>query len=128
MRQPDACPFRNERPARLALLIRDLRARRGATQVRERERTRAGDETVHRQPPVTELVVEDPQIRARFRWWTVDRNHLRDIAPREFTSERQVAGDEPLCRVCQRFADAEKPMMIGRNEAVATGQVKRRTD
>jgi hypothetical protein len=79
------------------------------------------------QPPVAELGVQQALVGVRLWRRTVHRNHARDVVAAELARQRQVAGNDALSGVGQRFADAEEAGVIRRNEAVSAGNVNHRT-
>ena len=96
-RQRHPGPFADRRPALDAIVAGDLRAPRHRPDLAERQRQRAADEAVHRQPPIGEAAGGEALIIRRVRSGRAvgaeDGGHL---GGRIFAGHRRAVGDQPL--------------------------------
>src|SRR5208282_2251111 len=114
--QRHAHPFGDIRPSLFALDHSDLGARRVAFKLIERKRGGPGDHAVDRKPPLSEPSSLKALELVSRRLDLVGEGRLRNLATREFTSQR-VPGQQALRSVGERFAEAVDAAVIGRDEA-----------
>src|SRR5260370_37396139 len=72
----NAGPFGDEGPTLFAGLMRNLRPRRKALQLRERETEGTGDQSIHRKPPIREFTGQQPLIAFVLGNFTASRKHF----------------------------------------------------
>src|SRR5262245_61410025 len=95
MRQGNAGPLRDERPALLTGQLGDLSTGRETSEFGNRERGRAVNHAVHIEPPVYEPAGSQAIERLAFERPELCERSFRDLTRREFAGER-MACQEPL--------------------------------